>query len=65
MKEITVKELLEKRRVLEKEVNSLLRNFELETGVNINNVYNHRGITEDEVSKEFSRAPKVYISLDL
>ena len=65
MKEMTVAELLKKKRALEETLNSCIDRFEVETGVKVSNICNYGKYIQSNLTAESIKVPDIHIFLDL
>lgn len=64
MKEMTVAELLKKKKNLEERLNLIFRKFETDTGIEIKNIYNLRKYIHSDLTGDI-KVPDIHINLEL
>lgn len=62
---MTVAELLKKKRDLEKKLNTCIYEFEIDTGVEISNMYNLGKNAHSNLTGKNIKVPDVHVTLDL
>ena len=64
MKEMTVAELLKKKKNLEERLNLIFRKFETDTGIEIKNIYSLRKYIHSDLTGDI-KVPDIHINLEL
>ena len=62
---MTVAELLKKKRDLEKKLNTCIYEFEVDTGVEISNMFNLRRYEHSDLTGKDIKVPDIHVTLDL
>ena len=65
MKEITISELLEKKKSLEEKLNSCISKFETEVGVKVKSIWDSRTYVEPNVTSQCLDDPNIHVNLGL
>lgn len=65
MKEITISELLEKKKSLEEELNSCISKFEIEVGVKVSSIWDSRTYVKPNVTSRCFDGPNIHVNLGL